>query len=263
MAESFLLLLAAGVMLATAVPNPKDVTLNWLRLGGIIALALTGLSYYFARAVPTSSPILTFRHAIIAALILIQLALAQLALRNTQRLFALAAFAAGVWLTAHSYNFAHSLQPFALPDRADVLRARATSYLTSAGVAAVTGIALMDMLLGHAYLTASKMTITPFRRLNASLIAGFALRIVCALGLVLALHTYRPVPALWPVHGLLVATRWAVGLLIPFIFILMAHDCIKRRSTQSATGILYVAGVLIFVGELLALHLARETALPF
>jgi hypothetical protein len=43
----------------------------------------------------------------------------------------------------------------------------------------------------------------------------------------------------------------------------MAHDCIKRRATQSATGILYVAGVLIFIGEIIALYLLRQTGLPF
>ena len=73
----------------------------------------------------------------------------------------------------------------------------------------------------------------------------------------------RPSAALWPVHGFLIVTRWAVGLVVPFVFVLMAHECIGRRSTQSATGILYVAGVLSFIGELLGLHLARETGLPF
>ena len=43
MAEAFLLLLGAGVMLGVAVPNPRDVTLNWMRLGGIIALAMEKL----------------------------------------------------------------------------------------------------------------------------------------------------------------------------------------------------------------------------
>ena len=53
------------------------------------------------------------------------------------------------------------------------------------------------------------------------------------------------------------STRWLVGLLVPAVFVYMAHDCIKRRSTQSATGILYVAGVLIFIGEIVALYLVR------
>ena len=64
-------------------------------------------------------------------------------------------------------------------------------------------------------------------------------------------------------HGLLILTRVLVGLAIPIVFIYMAQDCIKRRATQSATGILYVCGVLVFIGELIALPLLRDTGLPF
>ena len=67
---------------------------------------------------------------------------------------------------------------------------------------------------------------------------------------------------LWGAHGLIIATRWFVGLLVPLIFIYMAHDCIRRRATQSATGILYVCGVLVFIGEICGLNLLRETGLP-
>ncbi|MGH7214573.1 MAG: hypothetical protein ACREIT_07410, partial [Tepidisphaeraceae bacterium] len=135
--------------------------------------------------------------------------------------------------------------------------------LSCAGAAAMTGLALMDMLLGHAYLTASRMTMKPFRRLNLALALATALRAVMAVGVALALHRVRPVEMLWGVHGLYIGTRWFVGLLVPAAFVYMAHDCIRRRSTQSATGILYVAGVLIFIGEIVALSLVRDTGLPF
>src|SRR5687767_4530560 len=45
--ETFLILLAAGVMLAAAVSDAKEVTLQWLRLGGILALALGALGLFF------------------------------------------------------------------------------------------------------------------------------------------------------------------------------------------------------------------------
>ena len=50
---------------------------------------------------------------------------------------------------------------------------------------------------------------------------------------------------------------------MPGVFTYMAHDCVRRRSTQAATGILYVTGVLVFIGEIIALYLVRETGLPF
>jgi hypothetical protein len=139
----------------------------------------------------------------------------------------------------------------------------ALQTFSCAGVAAMTGLALMDMLLGHAYLTASKMTIAPFRRLNLALAGALVLRAATAVGAVLLVNARQPVEMLWPVHGLYVLTRWLVGLAVPAVFVYMAHDCVRRRSTQSATGILYVAGVLIFLGELVALYLLRETGLPF
>jgi hypothetical protein len=127
----------------------------------------------------------------------------------------------------------------------------------------MVGVVLMDMLLGHAYLTASKMTIAPFRRLNVALAIVMCFRFSTAVPVVLLQHAWRPVEGLWNLHLLMIATRWTIGLLIPAVFVYMAHDCINRRSTQAATGILYVTGLLIFIGEIIALHLVRETGLPF
>ena len=47
MTEAFLVLLAGGVMLAAFVSDPREVTVNWLRLAGIIALAMTALAAFF------------------------------------------------------------------------------------------------------------------------------------------------------------------------------------------------------------------------
>ena len=53
MPETFLILLAGGVMLAAAVPDPATVTLHWLRLSGIIALCMCGLGvFFYLRRVP-------------------------------------------------------------------------------------------------------------------------------------------------------------------------------------------------------------------
>ena len=132
-----------------------------------------------------------------------------------------------------------------------------------AGIAAMTGLVLMDMLLGHAYLTASKMTLRPFARLNASLALVALVRLLSSIAGVYLLNSIHPVRMLWGVHGLLMLTRWLVGLALPFVCIYMAHDCIQRRATQSATGILDVCGILIFIGEMIALPLVRDTGLPF
>jgi hypothetical protein len=190
-----------------------------------------------------------------------QLAFVQVAWRRTQRALAAAAFAAAVLAGS---NVLHGLMTPAgvavrFPPKTFSVALQTASC---AGVAAMAGLVLMDMLLGHAYLTASKMTIAPFRRLNLLLAAVIALRVMSVAG-VLWLNHRRPVEMFWGIYGLYILTRWLVGLAVPAAFIFMAHDCIRRRSTQSATGILYVAGVLVFIGEIVALYLVRETGLPF
>ena len=96
MAETFLILLSGGVMLAAAVPQPRGVELRWLRLAGIIALAMLGLSAYFyvTRTPPAIEVPALYRRIQVgliiatAAAVLAQLAFVQVAWRATQRVFA-------------------------------------------------------------------------------------------------------------------------------------------------------------------------------
>jgi hypothetical protein len=244
MIETFLLLFSAGLMLAAAVPDPKDVTLNWLRLAGILALALLALSgYFYVRGDLPRSALTSWLYGLMIGLVLAQLAFAQTDVRRTQRLCAGLAFLTGVYL------------PLAVtPDWI-------SSLASNVGIAAVVGLALMDMLLGHAYLTASRMTMRPFMRLNTALAVAIAYRILCIAAAMFILRQ-RPIEFFVDRYGLFLFTRILVGLVVPGIFIYMAHDCIKRRATQSATGILYVAGLLLLIGEIIALYLSRETNLP-
>jgi hypothetical protein len=249
MPESFLILLAGGIMLAAAVSDPQQVTLNWLRLCGILALAMAGLSTFFLYRRGEPVPLATaLANACVFAAIAGQLAFVQLAFRRTQQILAWLAFFLSVKVAA-----AADYTP------ADPL----VAYASSLGIAAMCGLALMDMLLGHAYLTASKMTIAPFTRLNAFLAGTLIWRTILAVGVTMLIAHFHPIYMLWGQHGLFILTRWLVGLCVPAVFVYMAHDCIRRRSTQSATGILYVAGVLIFIGEIVALYLVRATGLPF
>jgi len=247
MPETFFILLAGGIMLAAAVSDPEQVTLRWLRLAGIIALTMCGLAAAFyafgERDTANTSPLL--RRVQIglfvatALAVLGQLGFVQVAWRRTQCAFAALAFIIAVLAGC---NVLHEMM---------------------AGQGTAVRFPPMDMLLGHAYLTASQMTMRPFARLNLTLAAVLILRVLGATAGVLAFQQWRPLEMLWGVHGLMMITRWLVGLAVPAVFVFMAHDCIKRRSTQAATGILYVAGVLIFIGEIVALYLVRSTGLPF
>jgi hypothetical protein len=247
MTETFLVLLATGVMLAAVISDPKEVTVNWLRLAGIIALALAALSVYFFSRRPEAARGQWALYGILFVSILGQIGGIHLPIAAIGRPFALAAAVCGVVLGA----------------RLAVADARGVALVSAAGIAAMSGIALMDMLLGHAYLTASRMTMRPFIRLHLALAAATLLRAVCAIAIAMLMLRLRPIELFWDRFGLFVITRWLVGLAIPAIFIYMAYDCIRRRATQSATGILYVTGILIFIGEIISLYLLRETRLPF
>ncbi len=263
MPDTFLILLAGGIMLAGAIANPRQVTLQWLRLGGITALSACGLvGFFYLRREPFE------RHAECALLIggtivaiLGQLAFVQIAWRNTQRFFAALAFVLAVEAARRLIAPVEAVMPTHRLELGGAIVP--LNLLALSGIAAMTGLTLMDMLLGHAYLTAAKMTIAPFRRLNLSVAGVLIVRTISAVGIAMWIQHVHPIEMLWGIQGLLIGTRWFVGLLVPAVFIYMAHDCINRRSTQSATGILYVAGVLIFIGEIVALYLVRETGLPF
>lgn len=269
MPETFLILLAAGVMLAAAISDSRQVTLRWLRLAGILALAAAALSaFFYLRREVHAEVTAAYRWrqigllAVMGVAVLGQLAFVQLDRARVGRVLAWIAALVGI---ASGAGLLHELMVARGTAVAFAPKALAMSLqgLTCLGVAAMTGLVLMDMLLGHAYLTASRMTMEPFRRLNLALGMTLVLRMAVSVGVVMWLQTRSPVEMLWEVQGIFIGTRWLVGLVVPAIFVYMAQDCIRRRSTQSATGILYVAGVLVFIGEIVGLYLAKETGLPF
>ncbi|MBT5017989.1 MAG: hypothetical protein HON04_04540, partial [Planctomicrobium sp.] len=47
----------------------------------------------------------------------------------------------------------------------------------------------------------------------------------------------------------LLTLRWA-GLIGPFIMAILTIQILKYRNTQSATGLLYAATTLVFMGEM-------------
>ena len=55
--------------------------------------------------------------------------------------------------------------------------------------------------------------------------------------------------------------RWVVGLVGPFVLAGMAWQTARLRSTQSATGILYVVVICCFIGELTG-QVLRDSLFP-
>jgi hypothetical protein len=123
--------------------------------------------------------------------------------------------------------------------------------------AALLGSALTAMLLGHSYLIAPGMSMTPMYRLLTAFGVAVLVR-VAADGY--GLWRWTSAHSLGTLNNddlLCLPVRWLVGFILPLVLGWMAWQTARIRSTQSATGILYVVVILCFLGELTS-QLLRE-----
>jgi len=123
----------------------------------------------------------------------------------------------------------------------------------------VLGVTLSAMLLGHYYLTAPAMSIGPLKRMVAFMAWGLGARCVLA-GLAFSVahvqHSgFGSVPP-GGGDGLFLAARWGMGFVGAAVAIYLSWRTARIRSTQSATGILYIAIIFILFGELTSLIMA-------
>ncbi|HEX4589172.1 MAG TPA: hypothetical protein VH120_04545 [Gemmataceae bacterium] len=134
----------------------------------------------------------------------------------------------------------------------------------AAGVssAMLLGTALTAMLVGHSYLISPGMALTPLMR--CLLVVGITLVVRVAM-IGWGLWRWTELTPTYNLNNevvLWLLVRWLVGIIAPLLFGWMAFSAARIRSTQSATGILYVVVVCGFLGELLGLLLSRQTGLP-
>jgi hypothetical protein len=134
------------------------------------------------------------------------------------------------------------------------------SSLSVATSGLVLGLTFASMLLGHWYLNAPGMELAPLRRLlAAAAIAVVTQSVVVGAGLVAEISVRPSVSASWLLFVLL---RWSFGLCGVLALLWMARRTLEIPNTQSATGILYVAVLGVFIGELTGLLLSAESAYP-
>ncbi len=129
----------------------------------------------------------------------------------------------------------------------------AASRLASA---CLLGSTLTAMLLGHYYLTAPAMSIAPLKRFVRCMAASLLVRTALACA---ALFVMPPASSGQSIGPLFVAMRWGMGIAGYGLATYLAWRTVRIRSTQSATGILYIAMTLLLFGELSSLVLARDS----
>ena len=128
------------------------------------------------------------------------------------------------------------------------------------------GAILLAMVLGHFYLVIPRLSIAPLRALFLFSLAALIARIVLV-GLTGALWwsndgSHAITIGSFLNRGVFVMQRLLFGLVIPASLAWITWKTIEMRSTQSATGILYVVVFLTLVGEALSVYLSLETSLP-
>lgn len=138
-----------------------------------------------------------------------------------------------------------------------------SSVLTHLPAILVLGASSISMLLGHWYLVAPKLPISYLKVLTVSLIAAILIR-----SGILAWVLVENWPKLESLqfferYGMFFFQRFVLGLILTFILSILTYYCVRIRSTQSATGILYVVLVFCLIGEIIGSYLNLKTGLLF
>lgn len=144
-------------------------------------------------------------------------------------------------------------EPSLQPDRA-----RLPLLTGAASSALLLGSATSAMLMGHNYLVAPNMTMTPLYRLLTALTVALIARLLVDAFALWWWTADRDLGNLTADEMLWLPVRWAVGLVAPAVLCWMAWQTARIRSTQSATGILYVVVIFCFLGELTGVLLRRS-----
>ena len=124
------------------------------------------------------------------------------------------------------------------------------------------GGASTSMILGHWYLVIPSLDVSHLQ----SIVKVHLVSIVLRAAVVIAVVAMAFEPAfrryVFSVAGVFFWQRVLFGLIGPAVLGVLTWETAKIRSTQSATGILYVDFFAVIVGEVLAKYLLLETHVP-
>jgi hypothetical protein len=253
----FALRLSYGLALSMALTSPRKVTSGYFRNHAYVLLGLTvlatlvtfagqanGMMGQYGFVVPLVAAVLSY---LCSAVWLYEKHLAGIVLLA----LVAASSLAGAWL-----------------DQSRIATATESTGLTAATILHVLdpvtgglllGSTIAAMFLGHWYLNTPTMELAPLQRLlKLMAVAVVARAVVCGVGLGLQWQEFGLSSTDW----WFVALRWAAGLVGTAVLIWMTWQTLKIPNTQSATGILYVAVIATFLGELTAGLLSAGTVYP-
>lgn len=243
---AFIFRICLGVALAMAWTSPRDVASGFFRVHLWVVMGLNTLAALVA-GTQSATPIMLL--SILAALASYLGAVVWLYEARRPGLVLLYLVAALNFLAAAGLG--------SLPDSVAAWLMRAADILTGG---LLLGLTLSAMFLGHWYLTTPSMKLRPLQKLIAGILLAAALRgLLCGAGL-----WWHTATDGWPsnLSWALIGLRWGAGLLGVAGLAWMTRQTLKIPNTQSATGILYVAVIFCFLGELSSQMLSSGTRFP-
>ncbi len=246
----FLFRLSFGLALSMALTSPRKVTSGYFRNHLYVLLGLSVLAALVAIAAPERfrmwPPLAGAALSYLGAAVWLY----EKRRVGTALLIGVSAVSlVGAWLAGPGATSSLA----AAPDTAAVV----LQWLDAPSAGLLLGSTIAAMFLGHWYLNTPTMELAPLRRLVLLMAAAVILRaIVCGAGLALEAET-SGMPQI-----AFVSLRWLSGLWGAMALCVMTWKTLNIPNTQSATGILYVSVIAVFLGELTSQLLSVHTAFP-
>lgn len=244
----FILRLSFGLALSMALTSPRMVTSGFFRnhlyvllgLNCLAALVAWGSEGQFPLWPPLTAAVLSYLGAVVWLYEKPRPGIAILAILSAVSLV-------GAWLAAPDDSYGTAA-------------AAVLVWLDPLTGGLLLGSTIAAMFLGHWYLNTPTMELAPLRRLLLLMVGALLLRTaVAATGLGFELSA----AGMFAIERwLFLSLRWLAGLVGVALLTFMTWQTLKIPNTQSATGILYVAVLGTFSGELVAQLLSAESTFP-
>ncbi len=260
--SQFILRLSFGLAAAMFVVPPRQVTSGYYRNNLYVLLGLNVLAVLVAWATPNLDP--ARWPAVMATAASYVGSVMWLYEKPRAGMLVLAVVAAasllGAWLTTPAASAAPDATSTSVEAVVAAMPPGVFRRLDTITSGLLLGATTAAMLLGHWYLNSPGMPLAPLKRLVLLVAAAVLLRaVVCGGGFALELAA---VGSFSTSRSLFVALRWLGGLVGTGVLALMAWKTLAIPNTQSATGILYVAVIGVFLGELMSQLLSAEALFP-
>jgi len=235
----FALRLICGLATMWCLAPRREITSGFFRIQMLVTMGLSVLATLTASQMNRSSvpyPEFSQRWFFIIGILLAMLSFLGSVMWTLERRSAGFRYAIGIALISSC------LLAFNETGMTSVSTREAALFLNSISSAWLFGGTMCAMLLGHWYLTATGMPLEPLTQLNRLFAASVLIRIVVTLFVIFGgAVRYDTNIALWTL-------RWA-GLLGPLVLAFLTINILRYKNTQSATGVLYAATTLVFMGE--------------